>query len=282
MPIPAANQDSWEILPLPANRISLGFVATYDDSEAERIRQGFIPQQTEDKWFVYCKEDWLYFHRSWTGACIFGVQLNSQGVRVIDSWITADPQQPVGKDLDYNRKLLGCLIDTLLLGKTCEFPAPSDLPGELAGIYQHHIIGVKPANIPAPNIDSEKTVDSEKTAPSMDGNKFGLANKFLAFGYFTYAAAIILFIIAWLASIATRLSQMYAELPSASLVPMVALLVTAILFTTLNIAIGRRLLANNRTRFTWILVLASLLEIPIGTGLAFLTLFWLWSLRDTK
>jgi hypothetical protein len=230
----------------------------------------------EDKWFVYCKDDWLYFHRSWTGAGIFGVQFDSQGVRVIDSWMTADPQQPVGNDLDYDRKLLGCLIETLLLGKTCKFPTPSDLPDELAGIYQHQIIGVAPANIPPPNIGSEKT------AQSMDGNKFGLANKFLAFGYFTYAAAIILFIIAWLASITTHLSQMRAGLPSASLVPIVALLVTAILFTTLNIAIGRRLLANDRTRFTWILVLASLLEIPIGTGLAFLTLLWLWSLRDTK
>src|SRR6266446_8195881 len=276
MSIPAANQDSWEILPLPANRISLGFVATYDDSEAERIRQGFIPRRIEDKWFVYFKEDWLYFHRSWTGACIFGVRLDSQGARVVDSWITADPQQPIGKDLDYDRKLLGCLIDTLLLGKTCEFPAPSDVPDGLASIYQHHIIGVMSANVPPPS------VDSKKTAPSIDGYKFKLANKFLAFGYFIYAAAIILFIIAWLASVATRLSQTQAGLPSASLVPMVALLVTAILFTTLNIAIGRRLLVNNRTRFTWILVLVSLLEIPIGTGLAFLTFLWLWSLRENK
>src|SRR5260370_4457054 len=108
-----------------------------------------------------------------------------------------------------------------------------------------------------------------------------LANKFLAFGYFIYAAAIILFIIAWLASIATRLSQIYAQSSSISLVPLISLLITAILFTTLNIAIGRRLLANNRTRFTWILVLVSLLEIPIGTGLAFLTLLWLFSLRLT-
>jgi hypothetical protein len=133
-----------------------------------------------------------------------------------------------------------------------------------------------PANIPLPH------VDSGKTAPSIDSYKFGLAKKFLAFGYFTYAAAIFLFIIVWLASIVTHLSRMHAGLPSASLVPMEALLVTAVLFTTLNIAIGRRLLANNRTRFTWILVLVSLLEIPIGTGLAFLTLLWLWSLRENK
>jgi hypothetical protein len=54
------------------------------------------------------------------------------------------------------------------------------------------------------------------------------------------------------------------------------------LFAALNIAVGNRLLTNNRTRFTWILVIVSLLEIPIGTGLAFLTLLWLFSLRETK
>jgi len=116
----------------------------------------------------------------------------------------------------------------------------------------------------------------------MDGYKFNLANKFLAFGYFIYAAALILFLIGWLATIATRLSQVDVRLPSASLVPIVALLVTAILFTTLNIAIGRRLLANDRTRSTWILVLVSLLEIPIGTGLAFLTLLWLFARRSSS
>jgi hypothetical protein len=115
-----------------------------------------------------------------------------------------------------------------------------------------------------------------------DDDRLGLANKFLASGYFIYAAAIILFIIAWLASIATRLSQMQAELPSNSLVPMVALLLTGILFATLNIVIGRRLLTNNRTRFTWILVIVSLLEIPIGTGLAFLTLLWLFARRSGR
>ena len=113
-------------------------------------------------------------------------------------------------------------------------------------------------------------------------DRLRIANKFLALGYFIYAAALILFLIGWLATIATQLSQVHARLPAASLVPMVALLVTAILFTTLNIAIGRRLLANDRTRSTWILVFVSFLEIPIGTGLAFLTLLWLWSLRENK
>jgi hypothetical protein len=267
--MPPANQDSWEILPLPANRISLGFTAAYDDSEAERMRQGFIPRQMEDKWFIYFKEGWLYFYRSWTGVCIFGVQLDSRGVRVIDSWITADRQQTAGMDLEYDRKLVGFLIDTLLLGKKPEFPAPSDLPEELASIYQHHVVGV-PADMPAPK------VERQKIAPTINDYTVSLANKFLAFGYFIYAAVIIFFIILWLASIAIRLYQTHGPPALGSLVPMVALLFAGILFATLNVAVGKRLLANNRTRFTWILVMLSLLEIPIGTGLALLTLLWLF------
>jgi hypothetical protein len=120
------------------------------------------------------------------------------------------------------------------------------------------------------------------TEATNNNYRLKLANKFLASGYFIYAAAIILFLIAWLASLAFRLSRMPADLSSTSLVAMVALLVTGILFASLNIAVGRRLLTNDRTRFTWILVIVSLLEIPIGTGLAFLTLLWLFSLRGTK
>jgi hypothetical protein len=120
------------------------------------------------------------------------------------------------------------------------------------------------------------------TAPPINDSRLNLANKFLAFGYFIYAAAIALFIFGWLASITIRLSPPHASLPSSSLVPIVALSVSGILFTALNVIIGRRLLANNRTRTTWILVIVSLLEIPIGTGLAFLTLLWLWALRNSQ
>jgi hypothetical protein len=122
----------------------------------------------------------------------------------------------------------------------------------------------------------------KNTESSVDGYKSELASKFLATGYFIYAAAIILFLIGWLAAIGTRLSQVHAGLPSVSVIPTLAFLVAATLFAILNIIIGRQLLKNDRTRYTWVLVLVSLLEIPIGTGLAFLTLLWLWSLRESK
>ena len=40
-----------------------------------KIIKGLIPQQMEDKWFIYYEDGWLYFHRSWTGFGIYKAKL---------------------------------------------------------------------------------------------------------------------------------------------------------------------------------------------------------------
>jgi hypothetical protein len=65
-----------------------------------------VPKDMEDKWFIYFErgpanrppeaqesaspQGWLLFHRSWTGACIYGLHLERApggGARVVDSWV---------------------------------------------------------------------------------------------------------------------------------------------------------------------------------------------------
>ena len=45
----------------------------------DHIRQGMIPEVMEDKWFIYWKDDALFFHRSWTGFCIYVVRFAADG-----------------------------------------------------------------------------------------------------------------------------------------------------------------------------------------------------------
>src|SRR4051812_1265160 len=139
----SATRDSWKTLPPPAKKKTLGFSALYTDADAEKMMRGLVPEAMEDKWFVYFFEDWLYFHRSWTGACIYAVRLESSSasVRVVDSWVSGDPQQYRADDLAYDRKLVAFLIDALLLGKPAEFPRAADTPQETSAIYQYHIVG---------------------------------------------------------------------------------------------------------------------------------------------
>src|SRR5688500_10310032 len=75
----AAKRDDWMTTPLPAARASVALDRTYTASELERIREGNVPQEMEDKWFAFYEEPWLYLHRSWTGFVIYEVRFEPVG-----------------------------------------------------------------------------------------------------------------------------------------------------------------------------------------------------------
>jgi hypothetical protein len=139
-----ATQSSWKRLPFPERKHPLRFSALYADVDAERMLQGFIPWQMEDKWFIYFHEGWLYFLRSWTGACIYAIRLDGSpaGVRVTDSWVNRDSQQYKGDDDEYDREFVGFLVDALLLRKPAQFPRPADQSEPKPGAIQHHMVGL--------------------------------------------------------------------------------------------------------------------------------------------
>ncbi|MBI5593112.1 MAG: hypothetical protein HY881_21815 [Deltaproteobacteria bacterium] len=139
-----ATRESWQILPPPDIRVDLGFAESYTLEEFDRIKRGLIPREMEDKWFVFFEEPWLYFHRSWTGVCIYGARFESSanGVSVVESWVSRDTKYFKGTCTDYDRLILSFLIDAFLLGKPATFPVPRDIPSDLPkGLYQHHVVG---------------------------------------------------------------------------------------------------------------------------------------------
>ncbi len=139
-----ANKKSWKHLSPPAECEPLGFEAFFTDAEAEQIALGFVPEQMEDKWFIYYEEGWLRFHRSWTGAFIYAVRLDGSpaGVRVVDSWVNRCPDQYKAKDTAYDRRLVRFLIDAFLL-KRCDmvFPMPDGVSNVGPGVVQHNLVG---------------------------------------------------------------------------------------------------------------------------------------------
>ncbi|MCO4312063.1 hypothetical protein [Pectobacterium versatile] len=121
-----AQAQHWKHLAAPQQTVPLNFQALFTDAEAEKMRQGVIPKQMEDKWFIYFEDGWLCFHRSWTGFFIYALKLDGSpaGVRVTDSWVNRDPAQYASTDLEYDRGMLRYLIDVSLLGKQdVPFPA---------------------------------------------------------------------------------------------------------------------------------------------------------------
>jgi len=73
---------------------------------------GHGPVDMDDRWFIYYEGGWLHFHRSWTGAHIFALGLDgcSAGVRVIDGWVSREPDQYRSPGIEQDREMVVRLI----------------------------------------------------------------------------------------------------------------------------------------------------------------------------
>jgi hypothetical protein len=90
-----ATRDSWENHPMPESRRQIGFHRSFSHAEYAKIKSGHIPEAMEDKWFAFFEDDWVYFHRSWTGYCIFQLKLGKtdSGWLVEEAWVSQDSSQ---------------------------------------------------------------------------------------------------------------------------------------------------------------------------------------------
>ena len=144
-----ATGASWKHEPFPEARAKLAFERRFSPDERRRIELGLVPEQMEDKWFIYFEDGWVYLHRSWTGMCIYAVLLRAEGEgsAVEEAWANRDPKEYRVTDAGYDAALLGYLIDRLLLGKEAAFPASiGSGTDEKASLFRHHVVGTARSN----------------------------------------------------------------------------------------------------------------------------------------
>ena len=85
-------ETDWETSPMPKKHVEFKIKRHFTDEEMACLRFGHIPQEMEDKWFWYMKENKLYAHRSWTGICIYVLTFH-EGKDTIDVTVNSDPSQ---------------------------------------------------------------------------------------------------------------------------------------------------------------------------------------------
>jgi hypothetical protein len=123
-----ADRHSWsKLTPLPEQRARLDFAGTFTPAEYERLCAGLIPEQMEDKWFIFAEDGTLFFHRSWTGHCIFELHLEAQGEGwgVAAAYASRDPGQYQSPGENYDLRLLDYLVEGVLLGRQAPLPLDS-------------------------------------------------------------------------------------------------------------------------------------------------------------
>ena len=131
-----------ELKPMPEQRARLDGAMEFSPDEYARLTLGHMSRDMDDKWDALLEDDWLYWHRSWTGNCVYQTRIERRDDRFVtaETWVNRDPQQYNFTDDRYDAALLAFLIDNFLLGKRTPFPTPSDLPPDLPpGIFQHNV-----------------------------------------------------------------------------------------------------------------------------------------------
>jgi hypothetical protein len=138
-----ATRESWKTKPLPVARVALSYARIFDQREHDRLRRGLVPEQMEDKWFIFLEGSWLSFHRSWTGTCIYAVKLReeSEGWAVEEAWANRAPEEYRETDDAYDAKLLAFLVDRLLLGLSPAFPLREHVDPSKASRVIHNVVG---------------------------------------------------------------------------------------------------------------------------------------------
>ena len=96
----------------------LDFQLSISNTQFEILCRGKIPEDMDDKWFIYFEEGYLHFHRSWTGFEIFRLhflKVEAQDChKVQECFVETDKNRYSCIDEDRNKRLLLVLINDCL------------------------------------------------------------------------------------------------------------------------------------------------------------------------
>ena len=114
-----ATRGIWRTQPILMPEPLAEFGGTWTDAEWERITTGLIPEEMEDKWFVFSSEGRLHLARSWTGHTIYeiGFRRAHEGWTVTDALVTGDESIYARSDDETEQHNVLNLINGLLLGR---------------------------------------------------------------------------------------------------------------------------------------------------------------------
>ena len=131
-----AKKTDWKTEPMPKEHIVLSFLHQFSVKEYEKLQQGFVPDQMEDKWFIYFEDNKLYCHRSWIGFCIYIVEFevgekSSQIVKVI---VNRDKNQYSERDDKWDLETVVYLINLLLSNKDTRCPEKEGVDTDISVI----------------------------------------------------------------------------------------------------------------------------------------------------
>ena len=116
-----AKKGDWTTKIMPEKTKTVQLNVGFTNDQMEKIKCGFIPEEMEDKWFIYYveEEESLYLHRSWTGFCVYVVKFKKidGGCGAERAVVNDEPEQyKCSGSTEDEKRLCLSVINAMLLG----------------------------------------------------------------------------------------------------------------------------------------------------------------------
>ncbi len=85
------SKDDWKTQDMPEKNVRFILERSFTKAQMDALRQGNLPREMEDKWFLYMEGNTFYAHRSWTGYCIYKIAFQEDGRHIVTA--NRDPEQ---------------------------------------------------------------------------------------------------------------------------------------------------------------------------------------------
>lgn len=106
------KKTDWKTEDMPQECEEFYMDCTLSGEDIELIKEGHLPREMEDKWFVYYEDDRLYIHRSWTGYCIYIVDMSEPGRLKVT--VNRNKEQYTQTSIESDKDMVNMRINSLL------------------------------------------------------------------------------------------------------------------------------------------------------------------------
>lgn len=104
-----ATKDSWKILDMPNENKIIKLNINLTSENINKLKKGHIPKEMEDHWFAYYDNNKFYIYRSWTGYCLYVIDIPEDG-NITNAIVNRNKEQYKNEDDNEDIRVINNLI----------------------------------------------------------------------------------------------------------------------------------------------------------------------------
>ncbi len=104
-----AIKSNWKTQEMPKQNDTFILERVFSVEQMKNLSKGYIPSSMDEKWFLYMENNTLFIHRSWTGFCIYKIEISPDNRHKVI--VNRNPMQHTCTNIDKDKDILNRILD---------------------------------------------------------------------------------------------------------------------------------------------------------------------------